>query len=200
MSTISIARLSRPLRCIQPLCGPARSSFTHWITFRTYASGQGTPSSLLSSALDQKQRTSHSSREDSVGPFQLGISQAALKRGEKAKRWSELSVGGKVLRTTQRTTNLTVILLGAGLSAVLVYALTSELFSKNSPTVLYNDACERIKTSPRVSPPPSTENRSLINRVVGRQVPSCSPCFPQQPTLFCASASPTPTCSITNSS
>lgn len=60
-----------------------------------------------------------------------------------------------VLRTTQRTTNLTIILLGAGLSAVLVYALTSELFSKNSPTVLYNDACERIKTSPRVSPPPS---------------------------------------------
>ncbi|KAF8140007.1 TIM21-domain-containing protein [Boletus edulis] len=106
---------------------------------------------MLSSALDQKQRTSHSSRVDSVGPFQLGISQAALKRGEKAKRWSELSVSGKVLRTTQRTTNLTVILLGAGLSTILVYALTSELFSKNSPTVLYNDACERIKTSPRVA-------------------------------------------------
>ena len=105
-----------------------------------------------------------------------------------------------MLRTTQRTTNLTVILLGAGLSAVLVYALTSELFSKNSPTVLYNDACERIKTSPHVSPPPSTENRSLINRVVGRQVPSYSPCFPQQSTLFCASAPPSSTCSVTDSS
>ncbi|KAG8220038.1 TIM21-domain-containing protein [Butyriboletus roseoflavus] len=144
MSTVSLARLSRPLCCAQP----ARS---RWVTSRTYTSGQSTPSSLLTSALDQKQRTSHSSREDSVGPFQLGISQAALRRGEKAKKWSELSVGGKVLRTTQRTTNLTVILLGAGLSAVLVYALTSELFSKNSPTVLYSDACERIKTSPRVA-------------------------------------------------
>ncbi|KAH0838527.1 TIM21-domain-containing protein [Lanmaoa asiatica] len=157
MSTISLARLLRPLRCAQPLCGPAhllpipdKLSLALCVVSRTYTSGQSTPASLLTSALDQKQRISHSSREDSVGPFQLGISRAALRRGEKAKKWSELSVGGKVIRTTQRTTNLTVILLGAGLSAVLVYALTSELFSKNSPTVLYNDACERIKTSPRV--------------------------------------------------
>ncbi len=55
-----------------------------------------------------------------------------------------------VLRTTARTTNVTVILLGAGLTAVLTYALTSELFSKNSPTVLYNEACEKIKASPKV--------------------------------------------------
>jgi import inner membrane translocase subunit TIM21 len=54
------------------------------------------------------------------------------------------------MRTTARTTNLTVILFGAGLSAVLIYALTSELFSKNSPTVLYGDACEKIKDSPEV--------------------------------------------------
>ena len=55
-----------------------------------------------------------------------------------------------MLRTTARTTNFSVILIGAGLSAVLVYALASELFAKNSPTVLYGDACERIKTSPLV--------------------------------------------------
>ena len=53
-------------------------------------------------------------------------------------------------RATARTTSLTVILFGAGLTTVLIYALTSELFSKNSPTVLYNEACERIKSSPRV--------------------------------------------------
>jgi len=56
-----------------------------------------------------------------------------------------------VIRTTQRTSNLAVILLGAGLSAVLIYALTSELFSRNSPTVLFNDACDRINASPRVA-------------------------------------------------
>ncbi|KAF8975520.1 TIM21-domain-containing protein, partial [Cyathus striatus] len=41
--------------------------------------------------------------------------------------------------------------LGAGLSALLIYSLTSELFSKNSPTVLYSDACERIQASPKIA-------------------------------------------------
>ncbi|KAH7927361.1 hypothetical protein BV22DRAFT_974095, partial [Leucogyrophana mollusca] len=120
-------------------------------------------------------------RDDSVGPFQLGLSQASLNRGEKVKKWSELSTGGKVVRTTQRTTNLTVILLGAGLSAVLVYALTSELFSKNSPTVLYGDACQRISASPRVAKylhgplvfhnnPPSAIRPRHRNRHVSSQI------------------------------
>jgi import inner membrane translocase subunit TIM21 len=76
-----------------------------------------------------------------------------------------------VLRTTQRTTNLTVILLGAGLSAVLVYALTSELFSKNSPTVLYSDACELIQASPRVCSHLSILHGEFTNgEFIGRQV------------------------------
>ncbi|KIM67042.1 hypothetical protein SCLCIDRAFT_1210510 [Scleroderma citrinum Foug A] len=121
-------------------------------SYRRYSTGRNIPpSSLLTSALNQKQHSANLQREESVGPFQLGISQANLQRGERTKRWSDLSTAGKVLRTTQRTTNLTVILLGAGLSTVLLYALTSELFSKNSPTVLYNDACERIKASPQVA-------------------------------------------------
>ena len=53
-------------------------------------------------------------------------------------------------RATARATNLLVILFGAGFSAMLVYALTSELFSKNSPTVLHAQACELIKSSPKV--------------------------------------------------
>lgn len=54
------------------------------------------------------------------------------------------------VRTATRTTNFIVIVLGAGFSGLLVYALASELFAKNSPTVLYNEICERIKTSPVV--------------------------------------------------
>jgi import inner membrane translocase subunit TIM21 len=54
------------------------------------------------------------------------------------------------MRTTARTTNLGVILLGAGLSVLLIYSLSSELFSKNSPTVLYGNACERINQSEHV--------------------------------------------------
>ena len=59
---------------------------------------------------------------------------------------------GTVARTTARTSNLVVILAGAGLSIVLIYALTSEMFSPNSPTVLYNKACKLIKASPQVCP------------------------------------------------
>ncbi|KAG5648213.1 hypothetical protein DXG03_006168 [Asterophora parasitica] len=114
----------------------------------TYKDAEPQPSPL-SHSLDTKQRAVP--RGDSVGPFQLGLAQPSLRKGERVKKWSELSPGGKVIRTTARTSNLTVILLGAGLSALLVYSLTSELFSKNSPTVLYGDACERIKASSKVA-------------------------------------------------
>ncbi|KAJ7275374.1 TIM21-domain-containing protein [Mycena haematopus] len=102
--------------------------------------------SILSQSLDQN------ARQDK-GPFQLGLGlgQPAVQSGEKIPKWSELSTAGKVQRTTARTTNLTVILVGAGLSAVLIYCLTSELFSKNSPSVLYGDACERIKASSKLA-------------------------------------------------
>ena len=140
---------------------------------RTNATASGskpTAASLLSSALDQKQRAAR--REDSAGPFTLGITPPRPDEVKPEKKWSELSVGEKgtshqlnvtetrsndiwfrhraVVRTTTRTTNLVVILAGAGLSVVLIYALTSELFSRNSPTVLYNKACELIKASPQV--------------------------------------------------
>ena len=128
------------------------------------------PSSLLTSTLDQKQRGNIQGQNDSVGPFALGV-QPSLRHGEKVKKWSELSTGGKgmcnaylpiyvltlknitVTRAAARSSNLAVILIGAGFSAMLIYALTSELFSRNSPTVLYGDACDRIKASPRVSDP-----------------------------------------------
>ncbi|KAJ7293226.1 TIM21-domain-containing protein [Mycena rebaudengoi] len=114
--------------------------------FRSYATHKNlnSTSSLLS---DQNPK-------QDKGPFQLGLGlgQSAVQTGGKAPpKWSELSTAGKVKRTTARTTNLTVILLGAGLSAVLIYCLTSELFSKNSPSVLYDDACERIKASSRLA-------------------------------------------------
>ncbi len=56
-----------------------------------------------------------------------------------------------MIRTTARVTNFTVILFGASLSMVLAWALATELFARNSPTVLYGDACEKVKASPDVS-------------------------------------------------
>ncbi|KAH9968826.1 TIM21-domain-containing protein [Russula dissimulans] len=144
----------------------------------TYVPPSVSSSSLLSQALDQKQR--RSGREDSVGPFQLGLSQPSFGEGT-PKKWSELSPKSKAMRATARTTNLTVILFGAGLTTVLIYALTSELFSRNSPSVLYNDACERIKSSPRVAKylsgslvfhnnPPSVLRPRHRNRHVSSQI------------------------------
>lgn len=90
------------------------------------------------------------------------------------KKWSELNASGKgelcvrlalgsgtdrlcrsavtAARATARTTNALVILFGAGFTGMLGYALISELFSKNSPTVLHAQACELIKSSPKVRP------------------------------------------------
>jgi len=170
-----------------PICahqGPsliAAKCSRHYATHRdtpTYAQPGSSKSSLLSQALDQKQRGAR--REDTVGPFQLGLSQPSFNKGT-AKKWSELSPKGKAARATARTTNLTVILFGAGLTTVLIYALTSELFSKNSPTVLYNEACERVKSSPRVAKylpgllvfhnnPPSVLRPRHRNRHVSSQI------------------------------
>ena len=44
-----------------------------------------------------------------------------------------------------------VILLGGTLFALLTYALTTELFAKNSPTVLHNQAIDLIESSKVVS-------------------------------------------------
>ncbi|KAJ7693703.1 TIM21-domain-containing protein [Mycena rosella] len=133
---------------VHPPCSAAsaRSWIASFSSARKYATRINPNSSLLSQSLDQN------SKQDK-GPFQLGLGlgQPAVQTGEKIPKWSELSTAGKVKRTTARTTNLTVILVGAGLSAVLIYCLTSELFSKNSPSVLYDDACERIKASPRLA-------------------------------------------------
>ena len=71
-----------------------------------------------------------------------------------------------VFRTTARTSNLGVVLLGAGLFAVLTYALTSELFSRNSPTVLYGEACEKIKNAPRVDPPSTDVELDAISNIL----------------------------------
>ena len=50
------------------------------------------PGSLLSHSLDTNRSEA---KHDTVGPFQLGLSQAALRKGEKVPKWSELSTGGK---------------------------------------------------------------------------------------------------------
>ena len=63
------------------------------------------------------------------------------------KRWSKLKTGQKVARATVQSSRTMLIFGGGALTFVLVYALTSELFAKNRPTVIYADACKRVQNS-----------------------------------------------------
>jgi import inner membrane translocase subunit TIM21 len=90
----------RELRAL-PTCAHHGRALSALKCSRYYATHRDTPtyvqpgvssSSLLSQALDQKQRGVR--REDSVGPFQLGLSQSSLDEGT-TKKWSELSPKGK---------------------------------------------------------------------------------------------------------
>lgn len=60
----------------------------------------GEKSQLLSESMDSKQRSRSEPRHDNLGPFQLGLSQSALRKGEPVKKWSELSTGGKGAQLT----------------------------------------------------------------------------------------------------
>ena len=67
------------------------------------------------------------------------------------KPWSQLKTGQKVARATVQSSRTVLILGGGALTFVLVYALTSELFAKNSPTVIYADACKRVQKSTEIA-------------------------------------------------
>lgn len=53
-------------------------------------------------------------------------------------------------RTTQQMGNLTIILVGVGLLVILSIALSTELFAKNSPSVLYSQCIDMIRDSDAV--------------------------------------------------
>lgn len=55
-----------------------------------------------------------------------------------------------VARVTVGTSRFVLIGMGAALTGVIAYALASELFARNSPTVIYNQACKLIEQSPKV--------------------------------------------------
>ncbi|WFD43947.1 hypothetical protein MPSI1_002612 [Malassezia psittaci] len=66
------------------------------------------------------------------------------------KKWKELRGGQKVARATVNSSRFLVISFGAALTGVIAYALGSELFARNSPTVIYNQACKIIEDNSKV--------------------------------------------------
>ncbi|KAG8900127.1 hypothetical protein FRB99_006223 [Tulasnella sp. 403] len=112
---------------------------------RNFATHRESPASSFLSNPAHRQN-----KHDTLGPFTLGTRPNPANQ-PKQKPWSELSTTGKVARGTARTTNLTVIVIGGVFTCVLAYALATELFAKNSPTRLYDDACQKIAASPDVA-------------------------------------------------
>ncbi|KGB78305.1 hypothetical protein I307_02623 [Cryptococcus deuterogattii 99/473] len=127
---------------IRPFVSSTRLYATHRETVSPHSQSQAT--SDLLKGLGNKTGTA-SGTQDTVGPFPLGVGPNG--RRKTWKSWSDLNIGGKLVRTTQQTGNLTVILFGGALFVVLAFALTTELFAKNSPSVLYSRAIDMIRGS-----------------------------------------------------
>ena len=53
-------------------------------------------------------------------------------------------------RVSVNTSRFFIISFGAALTFVIGYALTSELFARNSPTVIYNEACKLIERNAKM--------------------------------------------------
>lgn len=65
---------------------------------------------------------------------------------------SNIELTSSVVRAGRQTGNLTVILVGGTLFVILAFALSTELFAKNSPSVLYSQAVDLIRDSDAVRP------------------------------------------------
>ncbi|KZT61341.1 hypothetical protein CALCODRAFT_464426, partial [Calocera cornea HHB12733] len=168
LRTVQRLRLTLRVHCK----ARARPFATHRDPYPTTTPPPPTPSPSLLSQLPPRSETNN------VGPFALQLDRSP-KTSEDAKPWSQLSAAQRVKRTTARTTNFGVILAGAGLSAVIIYALATELFARNSPTVLYGEICEKLKASELITSqlhPPlifhNTPPSSHVPRHRGRQVPA----------------------------
>ncbi|KDN44686.1 hypothetical protein K437DRAFT_236366 [Tilletiaria anomala UBC 951] len=96
-----------------------------------------------------------------VGPISLGMmgDTASTMPGRPSrldtwtgdgKEWKDLSGGQKVARTTIFSGRLVFVTGGVALTLVLAYALATELLARNSPTVVYGDACKLVENNPEV--------------------------------------------------
>ncbi|GMK58011.1 hypothetical protein CspeluHIS016_0500430 [Cutaneotrichosporon spelunceum] len=82
---------------------------------------------------------------DYAGPFPLGPSASA--RTKTWTAWRNLGIGGKIGRIFHQSGNLFIVIAGASLFVVLAIALSTELFAKNSPSVLYSECIDMIRGS-----------------------------------------------------
>ncbi|CAO1623060.1 unnamed protein product [Parajaminaea phylloscopi] len=64
--------------------------------------------------------------------------------------WSQLHPAQKVFRTGYKTGQIGLVVGGAALTGAVLWALLSEMFAPNSPSVIYKDACKRVENCPEI--------------------------------------------------
>jgi len=141
---------------------------------------------LSQSQLEALRREAFSGRGPSsgpsLGPFPTPRVDAhdSLTNNE-MRSWSELRGGEKVARAGRQIGNLTVILIGFGIAALVVYSTSTELFASNSPTKVFNRAVDLIRANEEIStilqPPLSfhgeaSNSRMRRNRRVSSKIQS----------------------------
>ncbi|PWN19791.1 hypothetical protein BCV69DRAFT_250334 [Microstroma glucosiphilum] len=80
-------------------------------------------------------------------PRRRGLVAKATGEGQS---WQELKTGQKVARTAFKGSQVGLVLFGSAFTLVISYALLSELFAPNSPTVIYKDACRRVEDNKEI--------------------------------------------------
>ena len=66
---------------------------------------------------------------------------------ETAKKWREMSAGERVVYATKQTSYTGVAVLGLGISATLMYLITSELFGTDHATLMYSKALDAARSN-----------------------------------------------------
>ncbi|KAF2198472.1 TIM21-domain-containing protein [Delitschia confertaspora ATCC 74209] len=89
--------------------------------------------------------TSSSNPSSTSGPKQnITVVDAAGR-----KRWTDLSVGGKAVRSTEQSFNFLVVIAGVVMTSAVGYVLYTEVFSTDSKTSHFNRATDQIRRDPR---------------------------------------------------
>eukprot|EP00158_Paraphelidium_tribonemae_P000338 Partr_v1_DN21524_c0_g1_i1_m20329 putative translocase of inner mitochondrial membrane 21 homolog (yeast) len=64
-----------------------------------------------------------------------------------AKKWRDMTSGERVVYATKQTSYTGIVLAGLGLSATLIYLVTSELFGSDHASAMYNKALDSVRAN-----------------------------------------------------
>ncbi|CEQ39205.1 SPOSA6832_00731 [Sporobolomyces salmonicolor] len=94
-----------------------------------------------------------------VGPFPLPSHERDARIAASQRKWRQLGTGQKIGVAAKQGSSLVVVLAGAGLCALVFWAVGSELWSEASPTRVFEDCVERVRDDhelPTILAPPLT--------------------------------------------